>query len=188
MTCFLSHGAQTCHVCPILDLKCIDHTNYGILELLLWKLKMAVNLPPLTAPKAIADRMIRVGYEKECCQVYSNVRRDVLDECLAILGVEKLSIKEVQRIEWKVLDEKMKKWIQAVKVVKLWHLRVTIMEAQDLQIAVNLSPLTAPEVRVKAQLGFQSVRTRRDRTRDDPVLLGHVLIPVAAIEQRSYIQ
>ncbi|GKB40507.1 exocyst complex component EXO70B1, partial [Tanacetum coccineum] len=29
--------------------------------------------------------------------------------CLAILGVEKLSIEEVQRIEWKVLDEKMKK-------------------------------------------------------------------------------
>ncbi|KAI3766810.1 hypothetical protein L2E82_16884 [Cichorium intybus] len=100
---------------------------------------------------------------------------------------------------------------------KLWYLRVTIIEAQDLQIAANLPPLTAPEVRVKAQLGFQSVRTRRgvmnnhtasfhwnedlvfvagepledslillleDRTGKDPVLLGHVLIPVAAIEQR----
>nr|XP_043618226.1 exocyst complex component EXO70B1 [Erigeron canadensis] len=67
--------------------------------------------------KAIADRMIKAGYEKECCQVYSNVRRDVLDECLSILGVERLSIEEVQRIEWKVLDEKMKKWIQAVKIV-----------------------------------------------------------------------
>ncbi|KAJ0680588.1 putative exocyst complex component Exo70, cullin repeat-like-containing domain superfamily [Helianthus annuus] len=67
--------------------------------------------------KAIADRMIRSGYGKECCQVYSNVRRDVLDECLSILGVEKLSIEEVQNIEWKILDEKMKKWIQAVKVV-----------------------------------------------------------------------
>lgn len=67
--------------------------------------------------KSIADRMIRSGYEKECCQVYINVRRDVLDECLSILGVEKLSIEEVQRIEWKVLDEKMKKWIQAVKIV-----------------------------------------------------------------------
>ncbi|XP_076891785.1 exocyst complex component EXO70B1-like [Bidens hawaiensis] len=66
--------------------------------------------------KAIADRMIRSGYEKECCQVYCNVRRDVLDECLFVLGVEKLSIEEVQRIEWKVLDEKMKKWIQTVKI------------------------------------------------------------------------
>ncbi|KAK1422318.1 hypothetical protein QVD17_25350 [Tagetes erecta] len=100
---------------------------------------------------------------------------------------------------------------------KLWYLRVTIMEAQDLEIAANLPPLTAPDVRVKAQLGFQSVRTRRgvmnnrtasfywnedlvfvagepledslillleDRTGPDPVLLGHVLIPVGAIEQR----
>ncbi|KAJ4712567.1 Exocyst subunit Exo70 family protein [Melia azedarach] len=66
--------------------------------------------------KEIADRMIRSGYEKECVQVYSNVRRGALDECLAIVGVEKLSIEEVQRIEWSSLDEKMKKWIQAVKI------------------------------------------------------------------------
>lgn len=67
--------------------------------------------------KDIADRMIRAGYEKECCQVYGNVRRDVLDECLSILGMERLSIEEVQRIDWKILDEKLKKWILAIKVV-----------------------------------------------------------------------
>ncbi|KAI5683660.1 hypothetical protein M9H77_04888 [Catharanthus roseus] len=44
---------------------------------------------------------------------------------------------------------------------KLWYLRITVLEAQDLHIAPNLPPLTAPEVRVKAQLGFQSLRTRR---------------------------
>ncbi|KAL7597309.1 hypothetical protein Lser_V15G31109 [Lactuca serriola] len=67
--------------------------------------------------KAIVDRMIRSGYEKECCQVYNNVRRDVLNECLSILGVERLSIEEVQKIKWKILDEKMKKWIQAIKIM-----------------------------------------------------------------------
>lgn len=101
---------------------------------------------------------------------------------------------------------------------KLWYLRVTVVEAQDLHIGSNLPPLTAPEIRVKAQLGFQSVRTRRgatnshsttsfywhedlvfvageplednlillveDRTGKDPVLLGHVMVPVASIEQR----
>lgn len=67
--------------------------------------------------REIADRMIRSGYEKECCQVYSSVRRDVLDECMSILGVERLSIEEVQKIEWRTLDEKMKKWIQAVKIM-----------------------------------------------------------------------
>ncbi|ESQ43567.1 hypothetical protein EUTSA_v10012863mg [Eutrema salsugineum] len=66
--------------------------------------------------KEIAERMIRAGYEKECVQVYSTVRRDALDECLTILGVEKLSIEEVQKIDWKSMDEKMKKWIQAVKI------------------------------------------------------------------------
>ncbi|TYJ99255.1 exocyst complex component EXO70B1 [Cucumis melo var. makuwa] len=66
--------------------------------------------------KEIADRMIRSGYEKECVNVYTGVRRDALDECLVVLGVEKLSIEDVQKIDWKILDEKMKKWIQAVKV------------------------------------------------------------------------
>ncbi|OIT33423.1 PREDICTED: protein QUIRKY [Nicotiana attenuata] len=100
---------------------------------------------------------------------------------------------------------------------KLWYLRVNVIEAQDLHIAPNLPPLTAPEIRVKAQVGFQSVRTRRgsmnhhssafhwnedlifvagepledslillveDRTTKDPVLLGHIIIPVSSIEQR----
>ncbi|KAM6569752.1 hypothetical protein CsatB_017737 [Cannabis sativa] len=44
---------------------------------------------------------------------------------------------------------------------KLWYLRVTIMEAQDLHIAPNLPPLTAPDIRIKAQVGFQSAKTRR---------------------------
>ncbi|KAK9278332.1 hypothetical protein L1049_027897 [Liquidambar formosana] len=44
---------------------------------------------------------------------------------------------------------------------KLWYLRVKVIEAQDLHIASNLPPLTAPDISIKAQLGFQSVRTRR---------------------------
>ncbi|XP_022727752.1 protein QUIRKY [Durio zibethinus] len=44
---------------------------------------------------------------------------------------------------------------------KLWYLRLTVIEAQDLHIAPNLPPLTVPEIRVKAQLTFQSVRSRR---------------------------
>ncbi|KAE8703518.1 Detected protein of confused Function [Hibiscus syriacus] len=60
--------------------------------------------------------MINSGYEKERVQAYSNVRHDALVECLVIVGVEKLSVEEVQKIKWKALDEKMKKWIQAVKI------------------------------------------------------------------------
>ncbi|KAK5846585.1 exocyst complex component EXO70B1-like [Gossypium arboreum] len=75
-----------------------------------------INADAVVELKEIADRMIRSGYEKECVQTYSNVRRDALDEYLVILGVEKLSIEEVQKIDWKALDEKMKKWIQAIKI------------------------------------------------------------------------
>uniref|UniRef100_A0A2N9ICX2 Exocyst subunit Exo70 family protein n=1 Tax=Fagus sylvatica TaxID=28930 RepID=A0A2N9ICX2_FAGSY len=67
--------------------------------------------------REIATRMLRSGYEKECIQVYSSVRREALEDCLVIIGIERLSIEEVQRIEWNSLDEKMKKWIQAMKIV-----------------------------------------------------------------------
>uniref|UniRef100_A0A1D1Z2B0 Exocyst subunit Exo70 family protein n=1 Tax=Anthurium amnicola TaxID=1678845 RepID=A0A1D1Z2B0_9ARAE len=70
--------------------------------------------------KSIAERMIRARYEKECCQVYSIVRRGVLDEyldVLGILGIENMSIEGVLRMDWKDLDGKMKKWVQAVRVV-----------------------------------------------------------------------
>ncbi|KAM2227684.1 hypothetical protein ACFXTI_014463 [Malus domestica] len=49
--------------------------------------------------KEIADRKIRSGYKKECVQVYNSVRCDALDKCLVILGDEKLTIEEVQKIE-----------------------------------------------------------------------------------------
>lgn len=75
-----------------------------------------INPDAVVELREIAERMIRSGYEKECCQAYTSVRREALDECLVILGVEKLSIEDVQKVEWKDLDEKMKKWIQAVKI------------------------------------------------------------------------
>ncbi|KAL5221358.1 hypothetical protein ABZP36_026071 [Zizania latifolia] len=67
--------------------------------------------------KDIADVMLRAGYAPELCQVYGEVRRDTLMECLVVLGIDKMSLEEVQRVEWGVLDGKMKKWIQALKVV-----------------------------------------------------------------------
>lgn len=78
--------------------------------------------------KEIADRMLRSGYGKELCQVYSSVRRDILDEFLLILGFEWISIEEVQRFEWKALNEKMGKWIQAMGVI----VRILLMEEKRL--------------------------------------------------------
>jgi exocyst complex component 7 len=67
--------------------------------------------------REIADVMLRAGYAPELCQVYGEVRRDALMDCLALLGVDKMSLEEVQRVEWSILDGKMKKWIQALKVL-----------------------------------------------------------------------
>nr|CAD1839063.1 unnamed protein product [Ananas comosus var. bracteatus] len=64
----------------------------------------------------IAGRMIRAGYGQELSQIYVAVRRDAIAETLAALGVDKMSIEEVQRIEWGTLDAKMKKWIHALKI------------------------------------------------------------------------
>ncbi|KAL5720294.1 hypothetical protein ACHQM5_012973 [Ranunculus cassubicifolius] len=88
--------------------------------------------------KELAKRMIRAGYADMCCQVYITVRRDVLYNCLSILGIEELSIEEVLRIEWRDLNGKMEKWIQAVKVVLKdllsgeKHLCEQIFEGSDL--------------------------------------------------------
>ncbi|XP_075517010.1 exocyst complex component EXO70B1-like [Primulina tabacum] len=67
--------------------------------------------------REIADQMIRSGYERECCQVYCSVRRDVLDKRLVILGAEKLSIGEVQMMKWLSLDDKIRRWIPAFRLV-----------------------------------------------------------------------
>ncbi|GJN21127.1 hypothetical protein PR202_gb08577 [Eleusine coracana subsp. coracana] len=67
--------------------------------------------------RAVADRMARAGYARELADAYCAVRRDLLDEYLSVLGVERLSIDEVQRVEWKQLNDKMKKWVHGVKTV-----------------------------------------------------------------------
>ncbi|GJV65879.1 exocyst complex component EXO70B1-like protein [Tanacetum coccineum] len=78
------------------------------------------------------DRMIKSGYEKECCQVYCNMRREVLDECLVVLGVERLSIEEVQCVDWKVLDEKLRNgfwrlWV-VVRVLLFWGEKIAVKQ------------------------------------------------------------
>ncbi|XP_020241677.1 exocyst complex component EXO70B1-like [Asparagus officinalis] len=65
--------------------------------------------------KSIADRMVEAGYGRECVQVYGSVRKSAIDLSLRHLGVEKLSIGEVQKLEWEVLESKIRRWIRAAK-------------------------------------------------------------------------
>ncbi|CAO2162631.1 unnamed protein product [Urochloa humidicola] len=74
--------------------------------------------PDATASvRGVADRMLRAGYGPELAQVYVTARRDALAESVALLGVEAVSIEEVMRMEWNVLDQRMRRWSHAVTAV-----------------------------------------------------------------------
>ncbi|KAL8249990.1 hypothetical protein R6Q59_033683 [Mikania micrantha] len=66
--------------------------------------------------RSIAERMISAGYFRECVQVYGSVRKSAVDASFKKLGVEKLSIGDIQRLEWEALNAKIGKWIRAAKM------------------------------------------------------------------------
>uniref|UniRef100_J3MUP3 Exocyst subunit Exo70 family protein n=1 Tax=Oryza brachyantha TaxID=4533 RepID=J3MUP3_ORYBR len=50
-------------------------------------------------------------------EVYVTVRRDALAESVAHLGVEAVAIEEVLKMEWGILDQKIRRWSHAIRVV-----------------------------------------------------------------------
>ncbi|KAJ7003285.1 exocyst complex component EXO70A1-like [Populus alba x Populus x berolinensis] len=66
--------------------------------------------------QSIAKRMISAGYFRECIQVYGSVRKSAVDASFRRLGIEKLSIGDIQRLEWETLETKIRRWIRAAKV------------------------------------------------------------------------
>ncbi|XP_066392860.1 exocyst complex component EXO70B1-like [Miscanthus floridulus] len=64
---------------------------------------------------AIASRMAAAGYGRECVQVYASVRKPTVDFALRRLGVEKLSIGDVQRLDWDALEAKIHRWIRTAR-------------------------------------------------------------------------
>ncbi|KAL3361188.1 hypothetical protein AABB24_014206 [Solanum stoloniferum] len=64
----------------------------------------------------IAKRMVAAGYEKECSHAYSVSRREFLEESLSRLGLQKLSMDQVQKMQWNDLEDEIEKWVKAVNV------------------------------------------------------------------------
>ncbi|XP_038894987.1 exocyst complex component EXO70B1-like [Benincasa hispida] len=64
----------------------------------------------------IAKRMVAAGFEKECSHAYSSCRREFLEESLSRLGLQKLSIDEVQKMQWQDLEEEIERWMKAITV------------------------------------------------------------------------
>lgn len=65
--------------------------------------------------RCIAERMISCGYMRECVQVYGSVRKSAVDASFRRLGLEKLSIGDIQRLDWDALEVKIRRWIRAAK-------------------------------------------------------------------------
>ncbi|KAK8965761.1 hypothetical protein KSP40_PGU010446 [Platanthera guangdongensis] len=77
-----------------------------------------IDLLPIDAAndlRSIAIRMISAGYGRECFQVYGSVRKSVVELCFRHLGIERLSIGDVQRLEWDTLESKIRRWIRAAR-------------------------------------------------------------------------
>ncbi|KAJ1403625.1 Exocyst complex component Exo70 [Sesbania bispinosa] len=64
----------------------------------------------------IAREMISSGFESECCHVYAVSRRHAFeDSLLHKLGYEKISIDEVQKMQWESLEREIPTWINTFK-------------------------------------------------------------------------
>ncbi|XP_043715416.1 exocyst complex component EXO70B1-like [Telopea speciosissima] len=63
----------------------------------------------------IATAMIAAGYETECLQVYNISRRNSFEEALKNIGLEKISIDDVLKMQWESLEGEISNWIKVFK-------------------------------------------------------------------------
>lgn len=59
----------------------------------------------------IAQTMISAGYEKECIKIYSMIRKSIVDEVMYRLGFENLTLSQMKKLHWEVLDMKIQAWL-----------------------------------------------------------------------------
>uniref|UniRef100_A0A7N2M6X5 Exocyst subunit Exo70 family protein n=2 Tax=Quercus lobata TaxID=97700 RepID=A0A7N2M6X5_QUELO len=70
----------------------------------------------MTDLRSTAECMISSGYAKECISIYKIIRKSIIDEGIYRLGVEKISSSQINKMDWEVLDRRIKDWLEAVKV------------------------------------------------------------------------
>ncbi|CAK9140520.1 unnamed protein product [Ilex paraguariensis] len=66
--------------------------------------------------RSIAECMISSGYGKECVEIYKIRRKSIVDEGIYRLGVEKLSSSHLRKMDWEVLEQRIKNWLNAVRI------------------------------------------------------------------------
>ncbi|KAL4180701.1 hypothetical protein AMTRI_Chr12g233960 [Amborella trichopoda] len=65
--------------------------------------------------KKIAELMVSAGYSRECIQVFGSVRKPIVDAGYEQFGIERMSIGDVQRLEWQVVEGLIKRWVRAAR-------------------------------------------------------------------------
>ncbi|KAF8105726.1 hypothetical protein N665_0157s0289 [Sinapis alba] len=81
--------------------------------------------------KNIADTMVASGYDRECIQVCTMVRKEALDEFLYDYEVEKLSIEDVLKMDWATLNTNIKKWVRVMRnLVQMYLLSEKSLDSQ----------------------------------------------------------
>ncbi|KFK35661.1 hypothetical protein AALP_AA4G020800 [Arabis alpina] len=75
-----------------------------------------VSLEAVNDLRSIAKRMFVAGFSRECVQVYGNIRKSAIEAIFKQLGIVKLGIGDVQRLDWEVVEVKIRRWIRAAKV------------------------------------------------------------------------
>ncbi|OIW06499.1 hypothetical protein TanjilG_05270 [Lupinus angustifolius] len=63
----------------------------------------------------IAMKMISGGYQSECYNIYFISRKHALEESLHKLGLEKISIDDVHKMQWEALERDIPKWNNTFK-------------------------------------------------------------------------
>ncbi|KAJ4969982.1 hypothetical protein NE237_003081 [Protea cynaroides] len=66
--------------------------------------------------RSIADCMISAGYTKECIKIYKILRKSIVDEALYNLGIQRLTSSQIRKMEWEVVELKIKSWLNAVNI------------------------------------------------------------------------
>ncbi|KAI3911670.1 hypothetical protein MKW92_053665 [Papaver armeniacum] len=66
--------------------------------------------------KMISDCMISSGYGKEVVRIYKIIRKSIVDEGLYKLGLERLTAAQINKMDWELLDFKIKNWVYGVKI------------------------------------------------------------------------
>ncbi|KAF5725434.1 putative Exocyst subunit exo70 family protein C2 [Tripterygium wilfordii] len=69
----------------------------------------------LSSLNRIAKEMISGGHESECCELYMIARREAFDECLINLEFQKISIDDVQKMQWDALETEIATWSKTFK-------------------------------------------------------------------------